>query len=414
MSTESFYSKLPTLSKFSAITDSNNFVAVPNDWYIIITDITKSTEAIEKGHYKDVNLLGACSIITVLNVSRNIAVPFIFGGDGASILIPPSLVFESKQALLGLQRLAKKEFNLDLRVGVVPVAVVTAAHYQVKIAKLKVSDHYCQSAFAGGGLTYATELVKGSDTSSIYSLDRTVGNQHANLSGLECRWQDIPSRHGEIVSILVSATEKTREHSDAIYQDVIQQIQSVYGDDSDYHPVTGSNLNLSFSNKNLIKEAKLRAESGTWLHQQIYLWQIKLENLLGLLFMQFKIKVKEMDWGLYKTVLTDATDYKKFDDMLRMVISGTEAQREKLTSYLERKYKDGSLVYGIHTSDRALMTCLVFEHNGPQVHFIDGANGGYAMAAKSMKAQLKLKALNWNTYIKFTRQRALLQDNGRC
>lgn len=406
MSTEDFYSKLPALSHFAAITNSDNFVAVPDDWHIIITDITHSTEAIESGRYKDVNLLGACSIIATLNVARAIDIPFIFGGDGASLLIPPSLVSKAKQALSALRNLANKQFSLDLRIGIVPVATVTKAHQEVKVAKFKISDQYTQAAFAGGGLTYATELIKNSNTMRIYS--DALDKKEADLSGLECRWQDIPSRHGEVVSLLVLATSQTKERTDEVYQDVMQQIQRIYGDDKNHHPVTGSNLNLTFSNKSLMRETKLRAKSGSWLHQQLYLWQIKLGNLLGLMLMQSKTKVETMDWGLYKNIVTDATDCKKFDDMLRMVISGNAAQREKLTNYLESKFRDGSLVYGTHVSDRALMTCLVFERNGPQVHFVDGANGGYALAAKSMKARLSRKTQNWSTYIKLLRQRAAL------
>jgi hypothetical protein len=33
------------------------------------------------------------------------------------------------------------------------------------------------------------------------------------------------------------------------------------------------------------------------------------------------------------------------------------------------------------------MTCLVFSLAGDHVHFIDGADGGYALAAKQMKQQ---------------------------
>ena len=35
------------------------------------------------------------------------------------------------------------------------------------------------------------------------------------------------------------------------------------------------------------------------------------------------------------------------------------------------------------------MTCLVFERMGSQVHFVDAADGGYAMAAVGLKKQLK-------------------------
>jgi len=91
MDTESFYAELPVLDNFLDITNSKNFKSVPNDWYVIITDIIGSTKAIESGKYKAVNLIGACSIVAVLNIAENLRIPFIFGGDGAAILIPPSL-----------------------------------------------------------------------------------------------------------------------------------------------------------------------------------------------------------------------------------------------------------------------------------------------------------------------------------
>jgi hypothetical protein len=107
--------------------------------------------------------------------------------------------------------------------------------------------------------------------------------------------------------------------------------------------------------------------------------------------MKFEVKLQDVDWGTYKETVMAATDYKKFDDMLRMVISGNRKQQAKLSQYLEKNYKDGKLVYGLHTSDRVLMTCLVFERNGCQVHFVDGADGGYAVAAKLMKKRLNNK-----------------------
>jgi hypothetical protein len=105
--------------------------------------------------------------------------------------------------------------------------------------------------------------------------------------------------------------------------------------------------------------------------------------------MRFNIKFGDFQWGDYKQIVSEATDFKKFDDVLRMVISGKTRQRRKLTEYLERKFQEGRLVYGFHISDRALMTCLVFERDGRQVHFVDGADGGYTLAAKAMKERMK-------------------------
>jgi hypothetical protein len=39
------------------------------------------------------------------------------------------------------------------------------------------------------------------------------------------------------------------------------------------------------------------------------------------------------------------------------------------------------------------LTCIVFSYNGNHVHFVDGSDGGYAMAARGLKAQLKSLSL---------------------
>jgi hypothetical protein len=44
--------------------------------------------------------------------------------------------------------------------------------------------------------------------------------------------------------------------------------------------------------------------------------------------------------------------------------------------------------FGTHRSTEAVMTCLVFSAvDNNHLHFIDGSHGGYAMAAKQMKAR---------------------------
>ena len=263
-----------------------------------------------------------------------------------------------------------------------PVSVATQAGHPVDIAKLEISKNYSQAVFMGGGLTYATDLVKDQATAHLYTLNLMKVNSPANFSGLECRWQDIPSRYGETVSLLVLATQN--EH----YRDVIAQIQSIYGAGDHHNPITRDRLSLSFSPSKLIKETKVRAPSKHWWSKLTYLIKIQVENLLGWILMRFKLNVGGTDWGEYQDVVAAATDYRKFDDMLRMVIAGDAQQREKLTSYLEQKYRSGKLVYGLHVSDRALLTCLVFDRNGRQVHFVDGADGGYALAAKEMKARM--------------------------
>ena len=389
MNSENFYSQLPLLDNFIQITEIGNFFDVPEDWYIVVTDIRGSTQAIEAGKYKEVNLLGACSIVAVLNVAGKTEIPFVFGGDGASLLMGPSLLPAAQKALLATQQLAKTEFDLDLRVGVVPVKVVVAANYPVKIAKFKVSENYSQAVFIGGGLTRATELIKDPIAGKIYSIKNNGVSPKADFSGLECRWQDIPSKYGEIVTLLVMVRADFGQQSHLFYRNILKKIQYIYGKENSLNPIDRKNLKLTLNSTQLIKETLVRASSAGWLDRQLYLSKIQLETALGSLLMNLKVKTEELDWGVYKDMAIAATDYRKFDDMLRMVISGNEWRRKKLTRYLERNYREGKLVYGLHVSDRALMTCLVFERGGRQVHFVDGADGGYALAAKDMKQRMK-------------------------
>jgi len=126
MATEGFYAELPVLDEFMDITISDNYVPVPDDWYIVITDIVGSTRAIQAGCYKEVNFLGACAIIALLNIAKKLEIPFVFGGDGALIVIPESLLPASRQALLANQNMSSRDFGMELRVGIVPAAIVKA------------------------------------------------------------------------------------------------------------------------------------------------------------------------------------------------------------------------------------------------------------------------------------------------
>ena len=355
---------------------------------MVITDVVDSTKAIANGRYKDINFLGASSIIVILNIVGNLEIPFVFGGDGATILIPSRFIPQVEQALFVVQKLGMDEFKLFLRIGIVPISAISS-NYEVTIAKLQISENYNQAILKGGGITYATNLIKDKATTDLYSPKLQNNLAIADFSGLECRWQDVLTRHDEILSLIVLVTAPSQSQVDNLYREVITQIDRIYGQGSECHPVTSTNLQLSFKKKNLSLETRVFASSKDWLKFHLQLWKLRLINLLGLIFMTFNIKIGGFNWGDYKEIVSESTDFKKFDDVLRMVISGKTKQRDKLIDYLEKKFQEGRLVYGFHVSDRALMTCLVFERDGRQVHFVDGADGGYTLAAKKMKDRMK-------------------------
>jgi hypothetical protein len=141
-------------------------------------------------------------------------------------------------------------------------------------------------------------------------------------------------------------------------------------------------MRVSFNPMAYRNEISVKKGEGASMGAMVYLF---LYSVAGWLLMRFQAK----NWQPYKTLVSRTTDHEKFDDMLRMTISGTADQRQQLTEYLQAKYNSKQLIYGIHVSDRLLMTCLIFDRFGRQVHFVDAADGGYARAARQLKAQMK-------------------------
>ena len=104
--------------------------------------------------------------------------------------------------------------------------------------------------------------------------------------------------------------------------------------------------------------------------------------------MKFGLKTEETDWSTYKETLVRNTDVRKFNDVFRQILAGNAAQREALDAWLAERYAKRELVYGLHVTNRAHMTCLVFNYSGKHLHFIDGADGGLFLAAKQFKERV--------------------------
>ncbi|MEM9543958.1 MAG: DUF3095 domain-containing protein [Cyanobacteria bacterium P01_E01_bin.42] len=390
MSSENFYRDLPATTNFcQIITHGDCFISIPHDWHILITDAISSTKAIELGRYKDMNIIGACSIIAILNLTEKRKIPFIFGGDGASIIIPSSLLSKARKSLLATQKLAKEEFNLDLRVGSIPISSVTEAGFDVRIAKVRFSEKYEQAMFSGGGLSYADALLKDPDNGDRYLFQQKEGETDigADFSGLICPWRDIKSCEGKIVSLLVKATANTPEENDRVYYNLAEYNQRIFSDR--FQPIAAENLSLAFEGDNLDSVAKVKAKSKNWFVRQFQMLRLKVTHLLLAILIHLNVKIGTNNFANAKQDVVSDADYRKFDDTLRMIISANPEQIESLKTYLTQQYKQGNLVYGLHISDRALMTCLVASGEGYHVGFMDGSDGGYALAAQGMKKQLK-------------------------
>jgi hypothetical protein len=89
----------------------------------------------------------------------------------------------------------------------------------------------------------------------------------------------------------------------------------------------------------------------------------------------------------YMRQVVENSDWRKYDDGLRMILDCTEA----LADALERRLAAASGIarYGLFRQDAAMMTCFTPSPlRADHVHFVDGARGGYAAAASALKAAL--------------------------
>ena len=380
-----FYAGLPVLTDFSAVTDTRNFAPLPGDWHVATCDVRNSTLAVQAGNYKHVNTVGASAVTAMLNAAGALEIPFIFEGDGSAFCVPPQLLEDAKGALVKTQEMAKNSFGLELRVATLPVSLIRETGLDILVARVRVSENYIQAAFAGGGMAFADKYMKDPATAPLCEVKPGSVAARGSLEGLECRWQDIPSRHGETVSLMVRASSPDAQTGAVLYRDVMAKVQEIYGTDETSHPITLPALTPALDAKRLGNEAGVRAADrgpfGKWLWIMRARWFV----ILGWFLMRFGLKTEETDWSRYKETMVRNTDVRKFNDIYRQILAGNAAQREALDAWLAERYAKRELVYGLHVTDRAHMTCLVFNYSGRHLHFIDGADGGLFLAAKSFK-----------------------------
>ncbi|MBP6866040.1 MAG: DUF3095 family protein [Candidatus Pacebacteria bacterium] len=383
--TKNFYTKLP-LIKYTLnelLESAGDFESVPEDWTIILTDIVSSTEHFKADRYQEVNFVAVSSVSVVLNVvrRRKITIPFVYGGDGATLFVPPEAVSECKGKLATLRSNVKKRFGMDLRVSLIPVSLVLEAGFPIRVAKLYVSSNYHQAIFLGEGIHYAESLMK---QDPEFLLSEHTKHKPIDLSGLECKWNALfPPRKGdEIVSLIVAPLGKTEPEE--IFHNVLGEIDRIYGPFSKRHPIHPKTFSPTTHLKTIIHASHLK-------HGKVHFFYVAKNLILGL----WKAARLELR-GLWHTLInkevpdmSTSSDTLKIDNTLKTVFAGSPESRPRFIKWLDEQEEKGELVYGIHVSQSSVMTCYIKESEHMHIRFLDGFGGGYTMASIPLKQKLK-------------------------
>jgi len=171
----------------------------------------------------------------------------------------------------------------------------------------------------------------------------------------------------------------------AVYRDVIRKVHEIYGDEEACHPVSLPELVMTLRADLLADELGVRTGKASGFDRWRQLMKTRAIVLLGKALMYFGTHTEETDWSQYKATLARNSDVRKFSDVYRQILAGNDSQRLALDEWLQQQFKRRQLLYGLHVTDRAHMTCLVFDYSGRHLHFIDGADGGLFLAAQAFK-----------------------------
>jgi len=355
---------------------------VPADWFIAVADLKGSSAAIKQGKNREVNLIGAASVAAIRNKFGLNEIPYVFGGDGATFLVPPQFKSRVLETLKSVQKLVFDRLSSELRIGMVPVDSIKGAGASLRHGFLPVGKYEGFHFFRGNGLAAAESMIKSQDKNNIPA--GLLDTEDADLAGLSCKLDPFESIRGRVLSVLVEPRVSISEE-DLLFKEIIGvlcQSKSISG----FKPISHRNEVRPWFSKNWKTESKLHNAPLRTI----------FENIVSKFLFRNNIKTSLLGIpSVYTDRLLLQSDWIKMDGTLRLVIETDSSEEERLRSVLSRLYNSGKIFFGVATSRDCVMTChLQSAIDDRHTHFIDGGDGGLTRASIELKTQKTASSAN--------------------
>ena len=380
---DEFLQRLPVLREFGDVADIQNYEPLPHGWALAVADVINSTGAIDGGRYKAVNMAGAGVISALLNALERYDLPFVFGGDGAVVAVPPASIETARETLSLVLSWVRDDMDLAMRASIVPVEDIRHHGLDVRVARFNASNDISYAMFSGGGSSWAEARMKEGE----YGIASAPKGARPDLSGLSCRWNPIAASYGRIVSIIV--LPKPEGDMEAFRRLVSELVDLSNEDGRGGHPVPAAGPEVGFAEEGIRLEAKARSPYGFGWARVKHTFGISAQMVLVRVLASFNASLGRFSANGYRQGVARNTDFRKFEDGLKMTVDVDAARLAQIRQKLGDARAEGVCYFGLHEQDEALMTCIVpsaVRRN--HMHFVDGAMGGYATAATYLKAQM--------------------------
>jgi len=255
----------------------------------------------------------------------------------------------------------------------VPLADIRQHGHDVRVALYAPSPHVSYAMFDGGGVAFAEEAMK----AGRFRVEPSGTGERPDLTGLSCRWLPMHAQRGEMVSIIVRPVPGKAE----AFRKTAGALLALLGEAA--HPVPRTGPAAALISPGMRLEAlATRGKGALWPR----LARTFLHNIVGWTLFRTGWHLGAFKPDHYRAVTAQNADARKFGDGLMLTVDCDGALAARVKRLLDEAADRGDLHFGMVRQDAAVMTCIVpsYQDHG-HYHFLDGAGGGYAAAAKSMR-----------------------------
>ena len=322
-------------------------------------------------------MVGAAVIAAVQNATAGASSPSCSAATAPAFAVPPDAGPAVRQALSRTVTWATEEMRLSLRAALFAIAEIRAAGFDLTVPATPPGGRLLCHA-----LRRRHGLGRAADEARARRPPRLAAGPHPDLTGLSCRYAPIASEQGVVLSVIVLPLGEPDERFSRLRRRCSPACPAATMKAARSRPKVRHRPSIpAVSTSRRAPSAAGRATPPP--SPKPGCWPISPGSSCASGIRVFGFVPQHY---LRQTALN--TDFRKFDDGLKLTVDCAPATADQIERDLAAAHAQGICVYGIHRQNQALMTCLVPSPlRDDHVHFVDGAAGGDATAAIKLKAQ---------------------------